>query len=33
MKTDVNKVSKIIKEGSPVDAFRDRLSDMGFSFP
>ena len=32
-KKDVNKVSKIIKEGSPVDAFRERLSDPGFSFP
>jgi nitrite reductase (NADH) large subunit len=32
-KKDVNKVSKIIKEGSSVDAFRDRLSDPGFSFP
>lgn len=32
-KKDANKVSKIIKEGTPVDAFRDRLSDPGFSFP
>ena len=32
-KKDVNKVSKIIREGSPVDSFRDRLSDPGFSFP
>jgi nitrite reductase (NADH) large subunit len=32
-KKDVNKVSKIIKEGTPVDGFVDRLSDPGFSFP
>lgn len=32
-KKDVNKVSKIIKEGMPVDAFKDRLSDPEFSFP
>ncbi|HIJ16498.1 MAG TPA: NAD(P)/FAD-dependent oxidoreductase [Thermoplasmata archaeon] len=32
-KKDVNKVSKLIKEGSPIDALRDRLSDPGFSFP
>ncbi len=32
-KKDVNKVSKIVKDGSPVDAFIDRLSDPGFSFP
>lgn len=32
-KKDVNKVSRIIKEGTPVDPFRDRLSDPSFSFP
>ena len=32
-KKDVNKVSKLVKEGTPVDAFKDRLSDPGFSFP
>lgn len=32
-KKDVNKVSKVIKEGSPVGAYLDRLSDPGFSFP
>ncbi|MGD9963394.1 MAG: NAD(P)/FAD-dependent oxidoreductase, partial [Thermoplasmata archaeon] len=32
-KKDVNKVSRIVKEGAPVDAFEDRLSDPGFSFP
>jgi len=32
-KKDVNKVSKIIKDGTPVGGFVDRLSDPGFSFP
>ncbi len=32
-KKDVNKVSKLIREGTPVGAFRDKLSDPGFSFP
>jgi nitrite reductase (NADH) large subunit len=32
-KKDVNKVAKIIKEGSPVDTFKERLADPGFSFP
>lgn len=32
-KKEFNKVSKLVKEGAPVDAFKDRLSDPGFSFP
>ena len=32
-KKDVNKVSKIIKEGAPVTSYMDRLSDPEFSFP
>lgn len=32
-KKDVNKVSKVIKEGAPVTAYMDRLSDPAFSFP
>lgn len=32
-KKDVNKVSKVIKEGTPVTSYMDRLSDPAFSFP
>lgn len=32
-KKDVNKVSKLIKEGASVEAFKGQLSDPGFSFP
>jgi nitrite reductase (NADH) large subunit len=32
-KKDVNKVSRIIKEGAPVGALVGRLSDPGFTFP
>jgi nitrite reductase (NADH) large subunit len=32
-KKDVNKVTKLVKEGASVESFKDRLSDPEFSFP